>query len=215
MYNTKKRTESGFTLAEVLITLGIIGVVAAMTIPGLIQNNYEKATVAKLFESSSIISQTIRMAEEEYGDVESWGLKADSDSSEKIAEYLKPFWKIAIDCGLNDTKNKCVPGYNYKNLSGGNGLNYTSSIYYKIVLLNGSSVFWGAAHDYSSGYNIHIYIDTNGTAMPNTWGKDLFMFNYYGNSLYPAGSPDDKWSCTSGYGCAYYVLNNKNMKYLH
>lgn len=40
--------KSGFTLAEVLITLGIIGVVAAITLPTLIQNNDEKATVTKL-----------------------------------------------------------------------------------------------------------------------------------------------------------------------
>lgn len=36
------RFKFGFTLAEVLITLGIIGIVAAMTIPTLLQNNYEK-----------------------------------------------------------------------------------------------------------------------------------------------------------------------------
>ena len=35
--NTKTKSKSGFTLAEVLITLGIIGVVAAMTIPTLIE----------------------------------------------------------------------------------------------------------------------------------------------------------------------------------
>lgn len=31
-----------FTLAEVLITLGIIGIVAALTLPALIQNNRNK-----------------------------------------------------------------------------------------------------------------------------------------------------------------------------
>ena len=41
-----------FTLAEVLITLGIIGVVAAMTMPSLIQNYQEKATVTKLPSTS-------------------------------------------------------------------------------------------------------------------------------------------------------------------
>lgn len=40
--------KAAFTLAEVLITLGIIGVVAAMTMPSLIQNYQEKATVTKL-----------------------------------------------------------------------------------------------------------------------------------------------------------------------
>ena len=36
-----------FTLAEILITLGIIGVVAAMTIPTLITNYQKKQTVTK------------------------------------------------------------------------------------------------------------------------------------------------------------------------
>ena len=62
----------GFTLAEVLITLGIIGVVAAITIPNLIQNNYEKRTVSLLRQTQSILAQAVRMAEEEYGSVEGW-----------------------------------------------------------------------------------------------------------------------------------------------
>ena len=67
-----KKHKFGFTLAEVLITLGIIGVVAAITIPNLIQNNFEKKTISQLRETQSIISQAVRMAEEEYGDVEGW-----------------------------------------------------------------------------------------------------------------------------------------------
>lgn len=38
----------GFTLAEVLITLGIIGVVAALTLPALIQNYQKKATATSV-----------------------------------------------------------------------------------------------------------------------------------------------------------------------
>ena len=40
--------KKGFTLAEVLITLGIIGVVAALTLPSLITNYRKKQTVAQL-----------------------------------------------------------------------------------------------------------------------------------------------------------------------
>ena len=49
--------KAAFTLAEVLITLGIIGVVAAMTMPSLIQNYQEKATVTKLKKCYSLVSQ--------------------------------------------------------------------------------------------------------------------------------------------------------------
>ncbi|MDR1327933.1 MAG: type II secretion system GspH family protein, partial [Heliobacteriaceae bacterium] len=49
--------KNAFTLAEVLITLGIIGIVAALTMPGLIANHKEKETVTKLRKVYSSIQQ--------------------------------------------------------------------------------------------------------------------------------------------------------------
>ena len=57
------KVKYGFTLAEVLITLGIIGVVAAITIPGLMSKYYEHQTVARMLETQSILTQAIRQAE--------------------------------------------------------------------------------------------------------------------------------------------------------
>lgn len=57
----------GFTLAEVLITLGIIGIVAAMTIPTLIQNQQKRKMEAVLKEDYSIIQQVMKFTE--YDDV--------------------------------------------------------------------------------------------------------------------------------------------------
>ena len=51
VYLPPTKVRLGFTLAEVLITLGIIGIVAAMTIPTLMQKYYEKQTVAHLKET--------------------------------------------------------------------------------------------------------------------------------------------------------------------
>ena len=59
-YNKRKRA---FTLAEVLITLGIIGVVAALTIPTLISNYQKKVTVAKLKYAYSVLIGAFKMAE--------------------------------------------------------------------------------------------------------------------------------------------------------
>ena len=70
-----KRVKAGFTLAEVLITLGIIGVVATMTIPNLIQNQQEKATIAKLNRIYSILSQSYLKAVDEYGTPSGWGCR--------------------------------------------------------------------------------------------------------------------------------------------
>lgn len=57
----------GFTLAEVLITLGVLGVVAALTMPSLIANYREKALKTQLKKSLSVVNQAIRagMAKEE------------------------------------------------------------------------------------------------------------------------------------------------------
>ena len=98
----------GFTLAEVLITLGIIGVVAAMTLPSLIQKNNNKVVETRLKKFYSSINQAILMAEADYGDKKIWyadlaGADVDDEgnviegSSEAEAwfrKYLAPYMKI-------------------------------------------------------------------------------------------------------------------------
>ena len=59
--------EEGFTLAEVLITLGIIGVVAAMTIPTLIANTRSQQYRSKFKKTVSTLSQAARMSQAQYG----------------------------------------------------------------------------------------------------------------------------------------------------
>lgn len=217
----KEFTKAGFTLSEVLITLGIIGVVAAMTIPTLVQNYTEKRTLSILRETQSIIAQSMKMAEEEYGDMEGWFTElTQEDTTLKIADNLKPFLKIALDCGVDDPNHSCIINKAYLQKNGTPRANYSEKLFYKIHLLNGSSVWW----TYVPIEKIaHFYIDTNGKYPPNTWGKDLFMFEYSNNSLRPMGAPDSvypyKTNCitknSTGVGCAYYVLTQQNMNYLH
>ena len=57
----------GFTLAEVLITLGIIGVVAAMTIPNLIANTRSSQYRSAFKKAVSTLSQAARMSQAQYG----------------------------------------------------------------------------------------------------------------------------------------------------
>ncbi len=86
--------------------------------------------------------------------------------------------------------------------------------------MNGSSVTLQPSFG-----NMQINIDTNGISKPNIMGKDLFIFQYNSetHSLLPMGASNTmypyKTYCidnnATGYGCAYYVLNFKNMDYLH
>lgn len=81
MQNKRIPFSWGFTLAEVLITLGIIGVVAALTIPALIQKYQEKVTVTKLKRAYSILNQAYQNAINEYGPLEYWGFTEDATVS--------------------------------------------------------------------------------------------------------------------------------------
>lgn len=224
--NTSLIKNFAFTLSEVLITLGIIGVVAAMTIPNLMAKIDERRTVVKLQETQSILSQAIRLSEEEYGEASAWTRERwNSKGASEIAEKLKPSLKIALDCGLVDSKKLCIQK-NYKRRNGqSHDINYaTDNRYYKVVLMNGVSVWWKSTDETEkliNGAYIGFFVDTNGTALPNQWGRDLFMFAYDDNSIRPYGAPGTGYSykthClpknSTGYGCAWYVLNTKSMKY--
>lgn len=223
------KVKLGFTLAEVLITLGIIGVVAAITIPALISKYYEHQTISKMLETQSILTQAIRQAEEEYGEMVNWGVTGQNVASANIlGEKLKPFLKMANDCGVSDVNARCFVREPYKMLNGKNNIvGYAlDANRYKFSLLNGTSVaIIPIVLTTSTGFSgsIQINIDTNGTAKPNTIGKDLFMFNYDGEtrSLVAMGAPNTIYPmekfCTkqsAGYGCAYYLLQYRNMDYL-
>ena len=96
----QKSRKAGFTMAEVLITLGIIGIVAAMTLPGLFCK-YEKVKVASQIKKLySVMSQAIRMAETEHGEFKYWTY----NSSEELyylylSKYLNTM-KVEYPVGL-------------------------------------------------------------------------------------------------------------------
>ena len=70
--NGRGKMKIAFTLAEVLITLGIIGIVAAMTMPTLMANHRKKETVTKLKKFYSVVNQAIGMSVAEYGEASGW-----------------------------------------------------------------------------------------------------------------------------------------------
>ena len=214
-------SKAGFTLAEVLITLGIIGIVAAITIPNLIQKNYEKQTVAKLLETQSILSQAIRLAEEEYGEMGGWNFSGDIQTrAVVVAEHLKPFLKVSLDCGTLDDNAKCFAD-SYQ-LFNGTSHDYARELAkYKLALMNGSAITLQYERSLSM---LQINIDVNGVSKPNVVGKDVFLFYYDvdARSLLPMGAPGTLYPAdrfclkqSQGWGCAYYVIKNKDMRYLY
>ena len=160
------KAKFAFTLAETLITLGIIGIVAAMTIPGLIETYQKKATAEKLKEMYSIITQAAKMytndTETEFGSF-------DTQLSEKefLDKYFSPYVKVVLRC---DRTTDCYKGKTPLAIDRRTAMS-TDAIPYMIGLLNGS--FVGLVK--RAGGAI-FYVDINGAAGPNVSGRDIFNF---------------------------------------
>ncbi len=158
------KAKFAFTLAETLITLGIIGIVAAMTIPGLIETYQKKATAEKLKEMYSIITQAAKMytndTETEFGSF-------DTQLSEKefLDKYFSPYVKVVLRC---ENTTDC-----YKNKTPLAIDRRTAAVMppYMIGLLNGSYV--GVSKNPGGAV---FYVDINGAAGPNVSGRDIFNF---------------------------------------
>lgn len=80
-----------FTLAEVLITLAIIGVVAAMTLPALIQKRTNTEVESKLKKIYTTMNQAILMSELDNGPKEYWPVYCNDDCEGYFKKYLLPY----------------------------------------------------------------------------------------------------------------------------
>ena len=101
----KFNTIPAFTLAEVLITLGIIGVVAAMTLPTLVQNHKKQTIETRLAKFYSTINQAIAQSEVENGSRMYWTQMEDRNANNVVSregitpkewyeKYLKKYLKV-------------------------------------------------------------------------------------------------------------------------
>ena len=168
--------QPAFTLAEVLITLGIIGIVAAMTIPTLITNYQKKQTVTKLQKAISVVNQAYRLAYDDVGElsINDAFLISGKDYFNK---YWAPYIKVLTYC---DTPEKC--GYKDNNF-----YRYPGTISgYNVVTTERNGITFFTADGFL--YNVRvaegdeqksgkIFVDINGSTKPNVFGKDVFLLD--------------------------------------
>ena len=181
----------GFTLTEVLITLGIIGIVAALTIPSIIENYKKKETEAKLKKGYSAIAQYVQKAEADNGSFCSWAM----EGSDKIFElYVLPYFDVIdSDVKKNYSTGSFLDniGYNrnliinggytsFKTLEGKPYDDFWSDYYF---LTKDGMLFGIGVHQNKSWYNCpwQVFVDLNGPKKPNVAGKDLFLFEIIGS----------------------------------
>jgi len=98
--NRANYRKSAFTLAEVLITLAIIGVVAAMTIPTLISNYKRNVVEVKLSKFNTMMTQVVKLSSIDNGDISAWDV---SNSEIFYNKYLAPYLKVISTEKVDDT----------------------------------------------------------------------------------------------------------------
>ena len=213
--------KDGFTLAEVLITLVIIGVVAALTVSPIINTYVESSTVAKVKKGLSILGQAKKLAETQNGSVDGWDFGGYTpESAAQFWSYLKPHISVAKDCGADTS---CYQNSGIYDLNGNYHNNYNADDhYYKFVLADGGVMWFGIyggkctqeLSDFVKNVCGNFVYDVNGDKKPNTYGRDVFAYSFTVDGVFPYPA-DDCNKNSSGLGCASYIIKHNNMKYLH
>ena len=228
---SRKRT--AFTLAEVLVTLGIIGIVAAMTLPSVISKYQEKQTVTQLNATYSLLSQAIERMVDDNGDISTYG----DDERTRVTTLF-----LMLQNYIQTTK---VCPHNYKgcfDASPFSSLNYGYVLKNGVAirLINGGTCEQDTTMDKTGGWELnpnvkgthygtyhhscaYMYININGNTNAKL-GKNTFLFAVVQNGIVPVGGPKESTSynnisnCLNGQDmseCGAWIIYNKNMDYLH
>lgn len=170
--------KKAFTLAEVLITLAVIGVVAALTLPNVLANFRERTYIASLQKAYNQMSNAIA----QYMAVENLDNLAQSDLRDSSGrdKFLYKYFKVQKDCGSSmngcfsnsyyDVNRYTTYSFNYPGdqngwLMGGD---------YKCVVIDTGAGICLSTAQYDG--TVKVTLDTNGSANPNINGRDFFQF---------------------------------------
>lgn len=230
----------GFTLAEVLITLAIIGVVAAITIPSIVANKDKQAWTSQLKKTYASLENARRLAISTNGeDMADLFSSTDSTAGNAALTAMAKHLSIAKNCGAGKgcwyDGMKFLNGTYYDSFDANNGSFETAlnGFHGKAILADGTLIDvanWGSncTLDQSSQYSPAHYkyycgaitIDVNGIKPPNTLGKDVYVFDVTKEGFYPHGiqySNDDIFGdcqmSQKGWGCAARVLKEGGINY--
>ena len=193
----QSKMKKGFTLAEVLITLAVIGIVAAMTIPNLVQSYNKKVVETKLVKFYGMMNNAIRLAEVDYGPQSTWTdyyitEERDKDNNEifdkgdkydvLVRKYFAPYLKITGSEEFSDTDN-------------------AESIYnsdpQKIYYLADGSAFGFYLHE---NREIFFYPKDPKNCLKNSYqrGSCLFVFAFIPAPIYDEYSSGFKYNISNG-----------------
>ena len=217
----KMRKNKAFTLAETLVVMGIIGVVAALTIPNLSSSTANKENVARVQKAYSTINEAFERVQAEYGNIQRWPLRDfgwnGNNDTDFFANRMSEYLKVSKNCARNANQGCMASSVKYLNgtstTSGYSAVTDADTSAYKMILADGT----GLAIQVVSG-SILMNVDIDGPRKGSgTIGKDWFRFVYDASStkkVIPANTSNLTSSFATGEGLTAWVIETGNMDYL-
>lgn len=223
------QAKKAFTLAEVLITLGIIGIVATTVIPGIVYNYQKTVALSKLKHTYAILQQAIlRTVAENFGNAQVNFSDGDTQSMINWYNYyLKPNLKIQSECfdtpgcwhtsGVTKMLNGKTALWDQGTKGIGGNIIVFKTIDNVMVNMDGASP---ANITDLFGVNVSepslvIHVDVNGDNKPNVIGRDVFVFIFNNQTFVPAGNDRSKEEIAAdcnetgrGYYCFSHIMRN-------
>ena len=212
MTNVLKK-KAAFTLAEVLITLGIIGIVAAMTLPTLLSNVQDKILESESKKAANIVANgyKLMMARDEIFKVENLPFLSNCEEMEDmdcVSKGHKDSFSITNDSagGLN---SDIMPAqYSIDGKSQPSQFHWSDT---KYMFTTGDGMIFGVIPD-ETFTSFDVIVDVNGKNNPNIAIKDLhkYRFNGEGGQSYDVSeelaqaaecSREDQSGCTTPAQC--------------
>ncbi len=196
----KLNFKTGFTLAEILIVLTIIGVIASLTIPNLLYTIQRDQFTAAYKKTYSNLVQAISSVKEDNGGT----LIGISGNSDTFIPLLSSKFILSRKCGWADNQKYCWHKFNSYYTLIGNPIS-TENLGFGFVTADGTLISGFVASTTCNLYGNpglcgHFVVDTNGFKGPNTVGKDIHRFRMYTDRVTPSGHTS-AWDCNVIGGC--------------
>ena len=177
LFYIKRREFTAFTLAEVLVTLGIIGVVAAMTMPTLVENHQRKVYVTQLQKVYTELSQAAKRAITDTNAVSLDETRFNEKNANGAKQFFTTYFNVVQDCGT--TLTPCFAD-SYRTLAGEDFTLLTPVAVVSIA--SGASISVinnNLRYDAGDHGELQLQVDINGAEDPNIVGRDLFYMDLY------------------------------------
>jgi prepilin-type N-terminal cleavage/methylation domain-containing protein len=200
--------KKGFTLSEILITLVIIGIVAAISVPTLIQKYQDQALKSALKKNYSVLKSALDKYQIEHGE----RLLASDVQGIQLKSVLMKYLNVTKDYNLYNyfyTSNNNL----YKTYNGKSNISWSLFDDGQFVLNDGTIIMIeNPKSQYSNGSNRkYISVDVNGAKKPNRLGRDLFMFQLMDNGeLLPMGAKGTYYYNEANEYCSNTSTDNMN-----